>query len=134
MTPVEDFLHQLGQHGRLQPQGKRTIFHYQFPAGGMFCFKTIRSSEQIRLHNIAVESPQQGVGTALMELACEIADKCGVSIVLTALPFGDPARRIQLFKLISWYRNFGFDINDDYYDEQNTMDMTEGMEMIRDPR
>jgi hypothetical protein len=134
MTPVENFLHQLGQQGELQPQGKRTIFHYQFPSGGMLCFKTIRSSEQIRLHNIVVESPQQGVGTTLMELICDIADQCNVIILLTALPFGDPARRIQLFKLVSWYRNFGFDINDDYYDDQNTMDMTEGMEMIRDPR
>jgi hypothetical protein len=133
MTPVESFLHQLGQQGELQPQGKRTVFHYRFP-GAMVCFKTVRSDEQIQLHNIAVDVQQQGVGTALMELVCGIADRCNVIIVLTALPFGDPTRRIKLFKLVSWYRSFGFDVNDDYYDGQTTMDITEGMEMIRDPR
>jgi len=134
MTSVEDFLSLIGQHGQLKPQGKRTIFHYEFPNGGLICFKIIRAADHIRLHNLVVETPQQGLGTKLMELVCGIADQCGVTVELTAIPFGAPTKRIKLFKLISWYRDFGFVINDDYYDNQKTMDMADGMEMVRDPR
>lgn len=134
MTPVEDFLGLIGQHGQAQPQGKKTIFHYEFSDGALICFKTNRSEDHVRLHNIVVENIQQGVGTKLMKLVCNIADQTGVTILLTALPFGPPAKRIKLFKLISWYRGFGFAINDDYYDERDTMDIADGMEMVRDPR
>lgn len=134
MTPVEQFLKVIGEKSHLRPQGKKTIFHYEFDGGGLICFKTIRSSDRLYLHNITVEQPKQGVGSTLMQLVCDFADQCGVTITLTALPFGDPSTRIKIFKLISWYRDFGFVVNDDYYDDQNTMDIAEGMEMIRDPR
>ena len=133
MTPVEQFLNLIGQQGKLLPQGKKTVFHYEFAGGGLLCFKSIRSNDRIRLHNIIVEVPQQGMGTKLMQLVCKIADQCEVVIVLTALPFGDPSMRIKLFKLISWYRDFGFVVNDDYYENHETMDISDGMEMIRDP-
>lgn len=133
MTPVEQFLTAIGEKSHLRPQGKKTIFHYEFEGGGLICFKTVRSGDRLHMHNIIVEQPKQGTGSALMQLVCDFADQYAVTITLTALPFGDPAARIKIFKLISWYRSFGFVVNDDYYDGQ-TMDIADGMEMIRDPR
>jgi hypothetical protein len=133
MTPVEEFLYLLGQQGQLRPQRKRSIYHYDFPAASAACFKTIRSDNQIRLHTILVETPQQGAGTELMTMICSIADHCNVSIELTALPFGVLSQKISMSKLITWYRGFRFVVNDDFYEDQ-TVDIVEGLEMIRDPR
>jgi hypothetical protein len=133
MTPVEQFLDLLGQQGQLRAQGKKTIFHYDFSAGAMICFKTLRIADQIRLHNISVETPKHGVGTGLMKLVCGLADQYGVVIELTALPFGMLGGRIGVSKLITWYRSFGFVLNDDFYEDQ-VVDISQGLEMIRYPR
>jgi len=36
-------------------------------------------------------------------------------------------------KLITWYRRFGFVVDDEMY-EDAVIDLTEGLEMVRDPR
>lgn len=130
---VLSFIRELETLGRLHVD--KTAHHFDLEDGSFICFKINRRGD-VRIESLFAAIPKQGIGSRIMETVCQAADDFGVPLTLNATPFGPSDRthgRISRMKLITWYRGFGFVTNATYYNQLPTMDLTEGLEMIRMP-
>lgn len=122
------FVEDLRQLGFVDITGKSTL-HLK-SKNAEICMK-FKQGDVIRLTDLSSSTPKAGHGTKLLKEVCALADSHQAILTLCALPFGDPSTIIGKTKLVDWYRRFGFHINYDCYD---TVDFSEGVEMIRFPK
>lgn len=75
---------------------------------------------------MAIGAPRTGGGTHALQMICDLADKHGVKVTLTAKAYTD--ERMSTGQLKRWYERFGFHEEDDGYGDDY-----EGYDMIRYP-
>ena len=71
-------------------------------------FHLSERESRMRLNTIRALEPHSGAGTIAMQRIVRIADKHGVTMELTASPYGEGKERIGKDKLVSWYESHGF--------------------------
>lgn len=76
---------------------------------------------------MAIGVPRKGGGTQAVKLLCDLADKHGVKITLTAKAYTDG--HMSTDQLKSWYERFGFQEEEDSFGDEE-----EGYDMVRYPR
>ena len=99
---------------------------------------------EIELQDIMAFEKQKGIGSSMMQDIIDVADEMGVKLTLTAKPFGNDPKSLELMNLINFYRKFGFvtDLStfdgefksDEEYEDYLREYPDEGMEMYREPR
>lgn len=75
---------------------------------------------------MAIGAPRTGGGTRAIQMVCDLADKHGVKVTLTAKAYTD--ERMSTRQLKRWYERFGFHEEEDGYGDDR-----EGYDMIRYP-
>lgn len=80
----------------------------------------------IHISDVRALTPQQGGGTEAMNFLCDLADKHGVKMHLTAKAYSEG--RMSTAQLKDWYERFDF-----HEDEDSFGDDHEGWDMIRYP-
>lgn len=58
---------------------------------------------------VPAEARRQKLGTMLLNLVCQEADANGITLILVAKPFGEPAA-MDVDALRLWYQRFGFQV------------------------
>lgn len=76
---------------------------------------------------MAIGAPRQGGGTRAVQMICDLADKHGVKVTLTAKAYTD--ERMSTGQLKQWYERFGFHEEDDGWGDDS-----EGYDMVRYPK
>lgn len=75
---------------------------------------------------MALGAPRQGGGTRAIKLLCDLADKHGVKITLTAKAYTE--NHMSTAQLKDWYERFGF-----HEEEDSFGDDYDGYDMVRYP-
>lgn len=75
----------------------------------------------------AIGVPRSGGGTQALQMLCDLADKHGVKITLTAKAYTE--NHMSTRQLKKWYERFGF-----HEDEDSFGDEYDGYDMLRYPR
>lgn len=148
---LENFMRSLLKNGFYKHQpysGHREDPRYEFSyeTNGTSILIRIRDADTQRSHqssrvnilDLISTKPKKGFGSQLLKLVCDLADAHQITLFLRAQPFGPTKigdlERITLSKLIAWYRKFGFTTDEAYYAKLETIDWSDGCQMIRCPR
>ena len=75
-----------------------------------------KGNSTVRISDIL--SHVKGAGTKAMNQICSLADKHGVFIELSAMPYDN---RMSMEELVDWYKRFGFSVTDDLDDISTEM-------------
>jgi len=71
-------------------------------------FEVAERKGRLRLKGIRSTEPNSGLGTLALQRILKIVDRHGVTVELTASPYGNEPGRIGGDELKSWYGKFGF--------------------------
>jgi hypothetical protein len=104
---VGDFLSELIT---IAPPAGWGCYAFKKTAGGCHGFVQfiIHSDRTVEIHRLWTLEPNQGNGKVMLGLLCDLADKHGVEIKLTALPFGRKPYARSRAELKAWYQSAGF--------------------------
>ena len=111
-----------GVHGALQEIDKQFPVNPNNPGAGTnpkeyasmgkdgpnATFTVAENDGRLRLKGIQTLKPGTGAGNSALRSITDIADKHGVTMELTASPYGDEATRLGKDNLVKWYGQHGF--------------------------
>ena len=67
------------------------------------------NDQTVVLQSLSAANPRAGEGSEAMRILCTIADRCGVTMLLSAGPYSTSnAEAMSRDRLMAWYSRFGF--------------------------
>lgn len=89
----------------------------------------------VHIHDLKSINPGKGNATRVMNILKNLAEKYNVRIDLFAVSLGDNNNHPNTERLIKWYQGLGFhiDIDNYYYDDDDMLDLEDGVDMIYIP-